>query len=498
MIKQQTRWVSLALAVVLAFWGITAIASAQATVTPAQTTISGTRYTNAERILLVQTSESLTGLRFVALDLPDIAGEQVLPAGAIQATLPTTELAAGSFLTLPLTVELTGVPSGQYQGEVQLWHDDGQISLPLTVRVRDFWLGPLLILLIGVGLAVIMSAYRARGKPRDELLARIGLIQTDIGQEEALDEQFEARIKAALAAVQTALRTQKWNEAQAALERAEGYWQRWQQRRTDWLAQLGYARQLEEKIANQHVPQSRYLQKVARVLTTVRRRAPELGTPEQLQEQLESLTVQFNRYISLKERIDQVGQMATNQLPPDLSLTWRQRARDWEQQLDNLEPHDENSWKELYAVVRSGQQELEQSVNESDPSLGSKSVHRPALAFLTPPTIIDSDSDEEFTASQEAATPTTVSALRRLLQFWQWLFADENAPLRLRLFNMLGYALAVVFLAGAGFAELYVGKATFGNNPWGDYLALLAWGFGAEASRAAVVDMLKGWGLPGF
>jgi hypothetical protein len=59
------------------------------------------------------------------------------------------------------------------------------------------------------------------------------------------------------------------------------------------------------------------------------------------------------------------------------------------------------------------------------------------------------------------------------------------------------YMLAVVFLAGAGFGEWYVARPSFGANAWGDYLALLAWGFSVEATRATVTDMIRNWGLPG-
>ena len=56
---------------------------------------------------------------------------------------------------------------------------------------------------------------------------------------------------------------------------------------------------------------------------------------------------------------------------------------------------------------------------------------------------------------------------------------------------------ALPFLAGAGFAELYIANPTFGANAWGNYFALLAWGLGAEATRAAVAQMVRSWALPG-
>jgi len=65
-------------------------------------------------------------------------------------------------------------------------------------------------------------------------------------------------------------------------------------------------------------------------------------------------------------------------------------------------------------------------------------------------------------------------------------------------FNWIGYAIAVILLAGAGFGQLYVAQPTFGGNRWTDYFALLAWGFGAEATRDAVTKVVRDWKPPGL
>lgn len=74
----------------------------------------------------------------------------------------------------------------------------------------------------------------------------------------------------------------------------------------------------------------------------------------------------------------------------------------------------------------------------------------------------------------------------------------SKARLRLRLFTWASYVIALAMLVGAGFGELYVTNETFGANAWDDYFALLAWGFGAEATRATIAEMVRGWGLPGL
>ena len=65
-------------------------------------------------------------------------------------------------------------------------------------------------------------------------------------------------------------------------------------------------------------------------------------------------------------------------------------------------------------------------------------------------------------------------------------------------FKLVSYGIAVVFLVGVGFNQLYNDKPTFGADPWKDYFALLAWGFGAEATRDAVTKVIQSWEIPGF
>lgn len=477
---KKNRWGLLIVVILLAFSGAVTAVKAQSNLTPAQVVVSGTRGDIAQRTVALQTNTPLRDLQFLALDLPHADGEAVLPASAIQAALPLTELAANSFLTIPLTINLAGVPSGQYQGEAQIWHQEGVVTLPVTVKVRDGWFWPLLTLVAGVLLAMGVSYYRVKGKPRDELLVRVGVLQTAVRQDDALDDQFRARIEATLVDVEAALRAEQWERAQTAVTQAEGYWQKWRKGRADWLTQLAYATSLQEGIKALRAPQSRYLQKVAREITAVIRRAPDLEKPEKLQTALEELTEQINQYARLKAHIDGIGQMS-NQLPANERPSWQQKASDWQQQLDDLAPEDETTWTSLHTAVRAAQRELTEAITaaqnregtlESIPGVGVKGIPgQGTLAALLPlPAVAISLDDDQ---------------------------AIAHADRRLRLFSWIGYGLAILLLAGAGFSELYLGKATFGANGWADYLSLLAWGFGAEASRMAVTEMIKGWGLPG-
>ena len=61
----------------------------------------------------------------------------------------------------------------------------------------------------------------------------------------------------------------------------------------------------------------------------------------------------------------------------------------------------------------------------------------------------------------------------------------------LQLFSFAGYLTTIAFLAGTGFNQLYLQRSTFGADGLRDYFALLAWGFGAEATRSAVTNALR-------
>jgi hypothetical protein len=62
---------------------------------------------------------------------------------------------------------------------------------------------------------------------------------------------------------------------------------------------------------------------------------------------------------------------------------------------------------------------------------------------------------------------------------------------RLQIFSMAGYLTTIAFLAGTGFNQLYLESPTFGSNGIKDYFTLIAWGFGAEATRNAITNAIR-------
>ncbi len=62
---------------------------------------------------------------------------------------------------------------------------------------------------------------------------------------------------------------------------------------------------------------------------------------------------------------------------------------------------------------------------------------------------------------------------------------------RLQMFSIAGYLATIAFFAGTGFNQLYLESPTFGSNGIKDYFALIAWGFGAEATRNAITNAIR-------
>jgi hypothetical protein len=268
-----------------------------------------------------------------------------------------------------------------------------------------------------------------------------------------------------------ALQGERWEEAQNAVKQAEMIWSKWTKGRTDWLAQLAYRDELNERLQDMN-PSIPYVQTVRRHLEDAVREVPDLESPRQLRDRLEELAQQLNRYIQLQTKMKQLSNLLT-QLPADQAALWQPKAQSLERQMDSLQPSDLTKDANLQTEVEAAIAEITQLVLQQE-GTGATAKGLPKLT-LTMPLLAPAPSASSLTWEERAS----------------------GASRRLRAFTLSSYVIAVVFLAGAGFSELYVDQPTFGTNPWKDYFALLAWGFGAEATRDAIMKVVQGWGLPG-
>ena len=372
---------------------------------------------------------------------------------------------------------ITQPSSGEFQGKLRLsYQQEGQelpmtVGIPVTVKVKDNWFLPLILLLIGTGLGISVSNYRAKGKPRDEILVREGELRSQMQSDSDLAkaEAFKNQIEAYLVDVKMALQGERWQEGEDGIQQAENVWRKWNKGRTSWLRQLDYAKKLEERLQDLDLNLP-YIQEVRRCLEEAREEAPTLESPLQLRENLEKIAQQINLYLQLQAKIKQLKNLV-NQLSNEATETWQLKVFNWEQQIAKLLPPDLKKDTNF-------DKEIEEAISEMTELISQQEGIAKGLPKL------------------EISIPLLESAPSARPLDWQTRVT--KAGLRLRVFTWTSYAIAVVFLAGAGFIELYVEKDTFGANPVQDYFALLAWGFGAEASRDAIAKVVQDWGLPGL
>lgn len=456
--RRRLGWVLVCVAALALVWVAPSAAEGGVTFAPSQLAIAGQRGAVETRTLLLRATETITSLQVVPLDLERSAPGVVFPAGKIMVALSVDHIEAGDVLTVPVTVDLRGVRSGAFSGDLLLHYHGGSLSVPLTVTVKDPPYLALGVLVLGVALGMGVSAYRTQGRPRDELLALVGQYSTQIKADKELLDQgkpFYERFEAELVDVDMALRAKNWEEAQRAVGDVEALWARWRKGRADWLELLKYYQQLKQLADGQETTYTKTLLKAAEDL---HRSLPDLAGPDAFRIALDDLSERLNRFVALQARIDAV------------------KSAMLQKQLHELAYNDDAGFQTLTQAVEAaeGQAGAPEMIVKGIPTRGGEMA--------------------QVWASGAAAV---VRALMGAPAVTPRTFEQEAsvAGSRLHWFKVGSYLIAVLLLAGAGFGELYVGSAAFGASPWSDYFALLAWGFGAEATRAAVTDLVKSWGM---
>ncbi|CDM93356.1 hypothetical protein [Limnospira fusiformis] len=443
------------------------------TVEPDQLTIAGDRTTKQVRQLYIRTDSAVRDLQVLPFDLNGTNGVSVFPGAAIAAGEIQPILGKANEVIVPVEFNLRQAPdSGEFVGTVRLSYSGGQLAIPVTLRVKDHWFLPLVMLVFGTGLGIVISAYRDQGRPRDQILMRVGQVYAQMEEDPDLEKAkaFKGRINAYLVEVKMELQGERWEEAALIIDRAEGTWRRWVMGRSDWLAQFEYSDRLKQKLEDYDATTT-FVRMVSWDLDDALNTAPELEGPPQLREKLEAIAKQINSYAPLKKDIEELQKRLPVETDDDqkpLAAIIRQLDR----QVDRLTP------MELQKDETVGRQLEQLKVQVDEQSLAESDLVSKGLGFMSGLSLVALPPATHYNAS--------------------WSEQAVSANLRIRAFVWTSYVLAVVLLAGAGFTELYVANSTFGANPSRDYFTLMAWGFGAEATRDAIAKVVQSWGLPGL
>ncbi len=448
-------------------------------ITPSQVTIAGVKGAIEKRVLLLRAKIPISELKIFPLDLNRDDGNTVLPSDAISAKLPAISIKTNGLLAIPLKVNLTASSSGEFKGQLMFKYKGGVQSVPLTVKVKDPFKWPLILLLLGVTLGIGVSAYRSKGKPRDEIIVRINNIRDQISKETnpIRKTTFPDRIDAYLLDAEADLQSNKWNDAREVLKLAEEMLLRWRKGKTDWLKQFGYYTELEKRLKSDNLSGNSFVQALQWRLDDAKRNAPELEGPDKFRKQLEPITIKINQYLQLEADFDTLNKLRLN-LEENICQEWEPKVLAFRQRMQALTPdaEDESDYETLA-------KEMKRAIDEMR-NLPLKSKDRSLSGVRD-----GGGATETGVSGVEVAPPAPAAHAIPTLTWW------SDARIRLTAFTWASYIIAVLLLAGTGFGELYIANSTFGANTWSDYFALMAWGFGSEASRASITDMVRGWGV---
>ena len=505
-------------------------------ITPAQLTLNGVRGQSLSRSLVVQSVTPLSELTLIPLELTSAEGHVLVPALADNATLPT-DLMSNAPLSVPIRVDLAGVAAGVYSGEILMTYTGGSRSVPVQVSVKAQPWWPVAVLVAGVALGIGVTSYRARGRPRDEVMVRLGQLRTQMKIDEelrALGTPFYDRLTAELVDVEVALEAQQWEQAQTAAEEAAVVWTRWRRGRPDWIVQLTAYAGFVEWLAAANAG-GRYVTELRQAAEDIHRNAPDLDGPQTLRAQMLPLTDLANTFMELQARIEMLARMGAHGAA---------QAAAYQQQLIHQSPLDSSAEQALQtlagsvaaAVTKLRRADVAAMLAHYRELAGDDPAEALVAALVTYQTRIDTlpansdtvylelraDLDADIRTAQlaaghdalldgtaagrfssgDAVAKGLVGLIRPQLmaglpQVRVHSLEDEalSARRRMRWFTWVTYGVAVVVLTLAGFVELYSARPDFGAKGVSDYFTLLAWGFGAEAARSAVADMIQSWGV---
>jgi hypothetical protein len=470
-------------------------------VTPEVLTVTGTRgaVEPATRTLALRATEPIAELQVQALDLYNHDRDRVFPQDLI--TVPDSmSMATGEVLaTVPVAFNLQAAPSGEFQGILLLSTGGEQFTVPVTVRVKDAWYGPLALLLLGVILGTSVSSYSRWGKTSDELTVGVETLRTQVQTDREIPPSFAASIAVHLADAQLAREARQLDQARQSLTAARELWGQWFRERSQWLSAIQVGQELQSKLAQQwsEVAQTAYLQGIQQDLQKALNRVASFDNAATLGQQLNRLSDQAAHYLRVWQQLrdfqNHLGRLHPHALATSDQETLqdiKSQADDWKAVLNTVHPSDADADATLRtlssAMAEAAQvlkrlQKAEESFQTRD--LGEfKAGQGKAVAD-------SSKAEIEMPVTTVTEPPTT--ALDDALVFKGIAALIKNPQHRLQFFAIAGYLTTIGFLAGAGFNQLYLENPTFGSSGLRDYFALLAWGFGAEATRSTVTTALR-------
>lgn len=421
--------------------------------------------------------KTIQGFRIVPTDFERKDGLEFVSAKWVTSEIDAaTKLFPQKYIAVPIQFDLKQVPaSGEYSGALIVEHSEGDLGVPVTLKVKDSFHLALPFLIAGVLLAFALAAYQTEGFDRDEISIKVGKLRSQMKSEAEgttleceTARSFQAKAESSLVDVATYLDAKAWAEARKSFSDAQLIWNRWCKQRHAWVDLHEYVKQaLDSHIGNEIPEESVYGKDLKFEINRLNRDMADCETPQKFSDLLKPLKEKVQLFLDAKSEYEKLNAMRT-QMGSD-GDQWGQSLIDLDDQLNRLSLDNEAGLKAWQEKATKLKEEMEQALKDRSLSARSGVAVTSEQNFLRNIPVIQEQGGQETL---------------------------QQAGWRLQAFRWTGQGVAIALLCGGGFNQLYAANPIFGANPVADYTSLLAWGFTAEVTRDSVAKILQRFRLP--
>ena len=449
--------------------------------------------TSVNRSLTLSVADNITVTNIQSTYL--VSGDNVytIPSSAINATVPNDELANEGIGLVPVSIQLEGIHSGTFTGNlIVMYHDEEEkrenLEVPVNVTVKDGYGKPLAVLIIGVLIGGYFFVYSGKGKRKDEIETQYeNLLAVTSKDEEYTNFEtlypslfFPSMIRTYLGQADLQLRTPALDQAETSVKAAYDTWGQWLQYRSAMI------RQVKEE-------HSRLLKNVDNLGTVLK----SYGEFKYLQ------TLRDNLDVSLKKllipRTFPLFETAFTTFTTELMNEKNSYKRFSD--LSNLilelgkEKRNEDKVKQFWTrlrIIGPGDPQLQVLEGEVTSALLVMHAHPASPSVMggtgTPAESPPPPEKGKFSKWWDSVKTTlgkAVSWVRKTLGK-----GASRAKIRLGIFSFVSIVVLLVLLVIIGFQQLYLANPTFGAG-LAEYIALFLWGLGVGPASDATVKSVR-------
>ncbi|MDD1655154.1 MAG: hypothetical protein LUO91_05555 [Methanomicrobiales archaeon] len=474
-------WQCLGVLILFAMMAMPAAAQNDVVVSPSSLAIAGIQGDNSTvRILTLSVAENVTVSSITPTGLVRDDNAYSISPSAINVTVPTEALEAEGVGNVPVAIQLGGIHSGTYAGNlVVAYRGEAEtrenLQVPVKVTVKDRWLVPAGVLGIGVLIGVGIFSYSGKGKRRDELRTQFERLKIQIeGDKEflALDPAlfFRTSIDGNLNRMKILISVPNLDEAENAIKGAYQTWGQWLTYKGRILRQFDERASVQQDIRNLgdalKPREFQYIQTLEGNLVVISYDLLKAKTFEEFETAFAKFTEDLRKERSSYKKLTDLHKQM-------LEVDKKSRDRETVKTL----------WKRLMTIGPDDPtlQALENAIKEAS----VMDAHGP----------VPSEPGVPVPPGTPALPPAPAAEKGAIGKLWDWVKKMLGkgvswAEVRLGIFGFISFLLLLVILLIVGYQQLYLANPTFGAGQ-ADYFALFLWGLGVGPGSEATVKSVR-------